>query len=106
MYALDKAASHDTSVVVGPLPVTDFVPGITQKMGEFMLFALSGENVMSNLSLRDLDSRDQSEKNYNPILGVQGTIAWALEHFVKCRSIAVRYWVGTGKKNSFLSNQR
>lgn len=66
--ALGKAVSHDTSVVVGPLPVSDFVPGITQKMGEFMLSVLSGEGGMSNLSLTDLSSRNQSENTYNPIL--------------------------------------
>lgn len=106
MCALGKAASHDTSLVVGPLPVSAFVPGITQKMGEFMLSALSGENGMSNMNLRDLSSRGQSENTYNPILGVQGAIAWALECSVKCTSIATGYQVGTGKNNSILSTQR
>lgn len=67
-------------------------------MGEFMLSALSGKNGMSSLSLRDLSSRDQSENTCNPILGVQGAVAWALERFVKCTGIARRYQVGTGKK--------
>lgn len=71
-----------------------------------MLSALSGENGMSNMNLRDLSSRGQSENTYNPILGVQGAIAWALECSVKCRSIATRYQVGTGKNNSILSTQR
>lgn len=86
--------------------MSDFVPGISQKMGEFMLSVLSGENGMSNMSLRDLSSRAQSENTCNPILGVQRTIAWALECFVKCTSIATRYQVGTGKNNSILSTQR
>lgn len=101
MCALGKAASLDTSVVVGPLPVSDFVPRITQKMGEFMLSTLSGKNGMSILSLRDLSSRDQSENTYNSILGWQGIVAWALECFVKCITIAMRYHVETGKKIAF-----
>lgn len=100
LCALGKAASCDTSVVVGPLPLSDFVPGITQKMGEFMLSVLSGEDGMSNLSLTDL-SRDQSENTYNSILVVQGVIAWTPEHFVKCTTIAMRYQVATGKKIAF-----
>lgn len=101
LCALGKAASLDASVVVGPLPVSDFVPGLMQKMGEFMLSVLSGENGMSSLSLRDLSIREQSENIYNPILGVKETVAWALERFEKCTTIATRYCVGTGEKIAF-----
>lgn len=110
LCALGKGASHDTSVVVGPLPVSNFIPGITQKMGELMLSVLSGGNGMSNLSFRDLSSRAQSENTYilgvQKILGVQEKIAWALECFLKCTSIARRYQVRTGENNSILSTPK
>lgn len=70
-------------------------------MGEFMLSGLSGEDGMSSLSLTDLNSRDQSENTYNPIVEVQGAIAWAPKHFVKCTTIAMRYQVGRGKNPAF-----
>lgn len=101
LCALGKAASLDTSVVVGPLPVPDFVPGLTQKIGEFMLSGLSGENKMSSLNLRDLSIREQSENIYNPMLRVKETVALALEHFGKCTTIATRYCVGTEEKIAF-----
>ena len=104
-----QAASPDTPVVVGPLPVVGFgslpvagfVPGTTccQKLGEFMLSGLAGESGMPNSSLRDLSSsKETSLKISITPFGSEGNSSLGSEHFVRCTTIATRYNVATTKK--------
>lgn len=53
---------RQTLVLVGLLPVVDFVPGAAhcQKLGDFMLSGLAEETGLPCLSLTDLSSREET----------------------------------------------